>query len=93
MILGEYPRCIVTFVQPGCGHCHEFEPLFREAASRHPGVPSVVVDASRNDRIAESYRIEATPTVLVLVGGRTVARKDGAPDEDELEGYYQRLGG
>lgn len=90
MTLADYPLALVCWHQPGCGHCEEFLPVLARTAPEYPHVVTLSVDASRNERLADAFDVRSTPTVTLLAHGRTVARSDGAPSEDELRAMYAR---
>lgn len=90
MTLHDYPVALVVWHQPGCPHCDEFLPVCREMAGRFPNVPTLFLDATRNERLADAFDVRDTPTVLLLRKGRTVVRSNGSPDHDALAEFYER---
>ena len=57
----------------------------------HCGVPTVMIDATQNTRLADGLNISATPTLIVLRKGRTVQRFNRGLEDQELEATYQAL--
>lgn len=92
MNLADYPIVVVCWHQEECGHCQEFIPRLRRFAAAYPCVPVILVDAAQNGRLADGYRIAATPTVTVLRHGRTADRQDRALADDELAALFDALG-
>jgi|688.fasta_scaffold1296361_2 thioredoxin-like negative regulator of GroEL len=93
MNLAEFPMVVTVWHQPGCGHCEEFLPRVQATAARfaHCGVPTVLLDATQNVRLADGLNITATPTLMVLRRGKRVQRFDRGLEEGELESVYQTL--
>ena len=58
---------IVEFYAPWCGHCKSFTPEYEKAASVLAGVVKVVaVDATANEKTAQTYGIQGFPTVKIF---------------------------
>ena len=93
MNLADFPMVVTVWHQPGCGHCEEFLPRVQATAARfaHCGVPTVLLDATENVRLADGLNITATPTLMVLRRGKRVQRFDRGLEEAELESVYQTL--
>lgn len=93
MNLADFPYVVTVWHQPGCGHCEEFLPRANATAQRfaHCGVPTVMIDATNNTRLADGLNISATPTVIVLKRGRTAQRFNRGLEDNELEAIYQSL--
>lgn len=93
MNLSDFPFVVTVWHQPGCGHCEEFLPRANATAQRyaHCGVPTVMIDATANTRLADGLNISATPTLIVLRRGRTVQRFNRGLEDNELEATYQAL--
>lgn len=78
---------VAVFVQPGCGACEEFVPRFSRIAAPLPaqGVGVHVVDISKFPTTAQQFKVNATPTTVVLTnssgGGRRLV---GAADDAEI---------
>lgn len=87
----DYPVLIVVWTQAGCEACEEFAPAWRAVASRWAScVPSVAVDCARYKTAADLYRVQETPTTMILRYGRASWRRlRGAVTQQEIEQFYQ----
>ena len=64
-----------------CGPCRAMAPIFeRAAAELEPDVRLVKLNADEDPRIASELGIANIPTLLLLQGGRIVARSAGVMD-------------
>jgi thioredoxin 1 len=65
---------LLEFGSPTCGHCRRAQPLIAAALAAHPRVRHLkVADASRR-RLGRSFGVRLWPTLVLLEGGREVAR-------------------
>lgn len=90
MKLTEYPVIIVVWGQEGCPACDEFIPRFRRVAKKWARcVPAVVVDAGAYTDAADSFRVQSTPTTMILRHGRkSLFLLDGATDDASIERLF-----
>ena len=62
-----------------CGPCRSMAPMFEQAAGElEPDVRLIKLNADEEARIASELGVSALPTMLLLRGGRVVARISGA---------------
>jgi thiol-disulfide isomerase/thioredoxin len=66
---------LLDFTSPTCGPCVQMEPTLRQMESR--GVRVQRVDVSRDPQLAKQFRIDVTPTYVVVIDGREWARVTG----------------
>ena len=58
---------VVEFYAPWCGHCKSFAPEYEKAASVLKGVVKVAaIDATANEKTAQTYGIQGFPTVKIF---------------------------
>jgi thiol-disulfide isomerase/thioredoxin len=66
---------LLDFTQAGCGPCAEMEPVLQQLATE--GVRIRRVDVQRQPDAARDYRVDSTPTYIVIIDGREWARVAG----------------
>ncbi len=79
---------LLDFTSPHCPPCREMEPVLAQLAARGHDVRPV--DVTRDGGAARQFRIEATPTYIVLVDGREWARLTGKSDLATMEGMIRK---
>lgn len=77
---------VVDFWAAWCGPCKMMAPAFATAAVRiEPRARFAKVDTEAHPGLAGQFGIRSIPTLVLLKGGREIARQSGAMDATSIE--------
>lgn len=75
---------LLDFSATWCGPCKMLAPIVENVASKHEGVKVAKLDIDQAPDVANKYRVQSVPTVLIFKGGKEVARQVGLVPEAKL---------
>jgi len=82
---------LVDLWAPWCGPCRMVSPVLEQLANEFAGrVKLVKVDVDTAPEISARFEIRAVPTLLVLSGGRVLARHPGAAPAPALRAWLEK---
>jgi thioredoxin 1 len=69
---------VVEFMAYGCTHCRVMEPILQRVAEMvAPDETFVRVNVAAQPGLAASYQVQGTPTLIMFLNGRELARVEG----------------
>jgi thioredoxin 2 len=81
---------VVDYWAPWCGPCRMVAPELKKVAERQKGRVLVVkVNTEELSDIAERFRIQSIPTLVVFGGGKELARTTGARPASDIEAFIE----
>jgi thioredoxin 1 len=76
---------LVNFGAPWCGLCHLISPIVQTSAAQWgEGVKLVGVNADENFKLANTYRLQSLPTLLLFARGKVIQRLEGFSSRDDF---------
>jgi thioredoxin 1 len=81
---------LLEFGRPTCGHCRRAQPLIAQALAAHPGLRHLKVLDASGRRLGRSFGVKLWPTLVLLEGGRELARLVRPPSAQAIEAALRR---
>lgn len=82
---------VAFFYTTSCPYCRALSPIFLEVAERyHEAAAFIAVNLERHPYMSDAFNILGTPTVIIFVNKRPVARIVGLVDADRFEATVQQ---
>ena len=73
-----------------CGACETFDPIYRQAAERHPEHTFGKLDTQAEKELIKELGIEHIPSLLIYRDGILLFRQPGYYSEEQLEDIVQQ---
>uniref|UniRef100_A0A1D1YS14 Thioredoxin H-type n=1 Tax=Anthurium amnicola TaxID=1678845 RepID=A0A1D1YS14_9ARAE len=75
---------VVDFYAEWCGDCRQMDPFLQDWVKKLPGVIFLKVNIEKAKEATTRWRVESTPTFVLLKQGNPVATLLGANKKEEL---------
>ncbi len=93
VIAGSAQRPIlIEFWAPWCGPCKQLMPILEKViAAQNCKIALAKVNIDENPELAQAFRVQSVPMVVVMVGGQPVTAFAGARPAQEIEALVAQL--
>ena len=69
---------LVDFYATWCGPCKTMAPILEQVATQHGGKVRIIkIDVDRNAAVAQQFRVQSIPTLILFHQGKPVWRQAG----------------
>jgi thioredoxin 1 len=76
---------LVDFYADWCGPCKTMAPIIEQVAKNHSGKVKVIkINVDHNQAVAQQYRIQGIPTLILFYQGRILWRQSGVVPAHQL---------
>ncbi|GAA4370196.1 hypothetical protein GCM10023185_44520 [Hymenobacter saemangeumensis] len=76
---------LVDFYATWCGPCKTMAPILEQVAAQHQGKLRIIkIDVDRNPAVAQQFKVQSIPTLLLFSQGQPVWRQAGVVPAPQL---------
>ncbi|WP_277620019.1 thioredoxin [Rufibacter ruber] len=82
---------LVDFYADWCGPCKTMAPILQQVAQQFQGKLKVIkIDVDKNPAVAQQYRVQGIPTLLLFHQGKQLWRQSGVVPPQQLAQVVQQ---
>lgn len=85
---------LVDFYADWCGPCKTMAPILQQVARDHAGKVKVIkIDVDRNQPVAQQFRVQSIPTLILFHQGKVLWRQAGVVPQSQLNQILRQYAG
>jgi thioredoxin 1 len=81
---------LIDFYADWCGPCRMVAPVVEEIAKENANVVVGKINVDDDPELAQAYGVMSIPTLIVLKGGKEVARSTGARPKAQIQAMLDK---
>lgn len=91
-IINSEQLTLVDFFATWCGPCKTMHPVLEQLKGEMgDGIRIIKVDVDRNEGVAQQYRVQSVPTLMLFKGGQMLWRQSGAIGLGDLKAVISQI--
>lgn len=80
-VITQKDKVLIDFTAQWCAPCKKLKPILEKIAKENPNIAVVPVDYDDNSLLAEHYKIDAIPMLMIFEKGKKIWQHQGLLDE------------
>ena len=91
-IIGGDTQVLVYFLATWCQTCKMQSPILQElSAEMGEKIRVLKIDVDKNPAVAQAYRVQGVPTLVIFKKGKIVWRNSGVHSKEQLKGILNQF--
>lgn len=78
---------VMYFSTSTCAPCRTLKPIVQEV-SMETGIPVEWIDAQQRSDLAQTFRVTAVPTIIVIKDGQSPLRHTGMASKQQIQSLF-----